>query len=229
MARKTGGCRGHGSLVAIEHRRVDQPVSGFERRDDTVLARHDIGDEVDAEADLRHPRAVRQDDVCDHGILPNCSILVCHARRRRLCFFAHPPRYESFAEPEGDVVDVLASAFTRVCARSADGSHYTSDGELPLIPGIDGVGRTPTGELLYFVLPDGAMAERVAIDPRRSVPLPADCDVDVVAAGMNPATSSWVALRRRIDFRPGARVLVLGAAGNAGRMALEVARLPRRG
>jgi NADPH:quinone reductase-like Zn-dependent oxidoreductase len=46
-----------------------------------------------------------------------------------------------------------------------------------------------------------------------------------VAAAMNPAMSSWVALRRRIDFRAGQNVLILGATGNAGRMAVQVAKL----
>ena len=58
---------------------------------------------------------------------------------------------------------------------AADGSHYTSGGELPLIPGIDGVGRDADGELVYFVLPDtplGSMAERTVVDRRRSVALP---------------------------------------------------------
>jgi hypothetical protein len=38
-----------------------------------------------------------------------------------------------------------------------DGSHYTSTDELPLVPGIDGVGRAPDGTLRYFVLPDTTM------------------------------------------------------------------------
>jgi NADPH:quinone reductase-like Zn-dependent oxidoreductase len=45
-----------------------------------------------------------------------------------------------------------------------------------------------------------------------------------VAAAMNPAMSSWIALRRRIAFEPGQSVLVLGATGNAGAMAVRVAR-----
>jgi NADPH:quinone reductase-like Zn-dependent oxidoreductase len=47
--------------------------------------------------------------------------------------------------------------------------------------------------------------------------------VAAIAAGMNPAMSSWIALRHRVAFEPGARVLVLGATGNAGRLAVEVA------
>ena len=56
----------------------------------------------------------------------------------------------------------LAGLHPRVRSQ-ADGSHYTSTDELPLVPGIDGVGRGQDGLLRYFVLPDttmGAMAER---------------------------------------------------------------------
>ena len=41
---------------------------------------------------------------------------------------------------------------------------------------------------------------------------------------MNPAMSSWVALRRRVPLEPGQSVLVLGATGNAGAMAVQVAK-----
>ena len=68
------------------------------------------------------------------------------------------------------------------------------------------------------------MAEQTVVDERRSILLPEDADVIALAAAMNPAMSSWVALRRRIDFRAGQRVLVLGATGNAGRLAVQVAR-----
>jgi NADPH:quinone reductase-like Zn-dependent oxidoreductase len=146
--------------------------------------------------------------------------------------FDHPPRYETVdpPQPRGEhevVVDVLAAGLHPRVRSSADGSHYTSDGALPLIPGIDGVGRTPAGELVYFVLPDtshGSLAERAVIDRRRSVPLPSGSDASALAAAMNPAMSAWIALRARIGFRPGQRVLVLGATGNAGRMAVEIAK-----
>jgi NADPH:quinone reductase-like Zn-dependent oxidoreductase len=89
------------------------------------------------------------------------------------------------------------------------------------------VGRAPDGTVRYFLLPDttmGAMAEQTVVDVRRSVVLPEASDPVLIAAAMNPAMSSWVALRRRISFHPGQGVLVLGATGNAGRMAVQVAR-----
>lgn len=145
--------------------------------------------------------------------------------------YGEPPRYADVPEPtaagpDEAVVEVLASALSPRVRSQAAGSHYTSTGELPLIPGIDGVGRLPDGRLVYFLLPDttrGAMAERVAIDLRRSVPLPEGADPVAVAAAMNPAMASWVALRRRVSFGQGQGVLVLGATGSAGRAAVEVA------
>ncbi|ULO04943.1 zinc-binding alcohol dehydrogenase family protein [Paenibacillus sp. 19GGS1-52] len=147
--------------------------------------------------------------------------------------FDSAPKYEFFNTPDpseknGVLVDVLAAGLHTRVRSQANGSHYTSSDELPLIPGIDGVGRLPNGQLVYFVAPDtslGTFAEQAVIDFRRSVPLPAGVDPVVIAAAMNPAMSSWVALRRRVDFQPGQKVLVLGATGNSGQMAVQIAKL----
>jgi NADPH:quinone reductase-like Zn-dependent oxidoreductase len=146
--------------------------------------------------------------------------------------FNTPPRYREHPDPvahgrDETVVDVLAAGLHPRVRSQADGSHYTSTGELPLVPGIDGVVRDAKGRVRYAVLDDtnlGTMAERTVIELDRSVVLPDDIDPVVIAAAMNPVMSSWVALRRRIDFQRRQRVLVLGATGNAGRMALQVAK-----
>jgi len=147
--------------------------------------------------------------------------------------FGSAPRYAEIAAalPAGAddmVIDVIAAGLHPRVRSQADGSHYTSTGVLPLVPGIDGVGRGADGLLRYFILPDagvGAMAEQTVIDTRRSIVLPEDSDPIAVAAAMNPAMSSWLALRQRVQFQAGQNVLVLGATGNAGRMAVQIARL----
>jgi NADPH:quinone reductase-like Zn-dependent oxidoreductase len=124
-------------------------------------------------------------------------------------------------------VDVLAVGLHPRVRSGAAGAHYTSTGSLPMIPGIDGVGRRPDGRLIYFAARDdviGTMADKAVVDVRRAVDLPDDADVAKIAAAMNPAMSSWLALRRRIPIEPGQSVLVLGATGNAGTMAVQVAR-----
>ena len=146
--------------------------------------------------------------------------------------FSHAPQYTEFAEPvpageHEELVTVLASGLHPRVRSQADGSHYTATSELPLVPGIDGVGRRADGSLVYFVIPDtisGSFAERTVIDRRLSVPLPADVDPVLVAAAMNPALSSWVALHQRVTFTPGQSVLILGATGSAGSLAIRTAR-----
>jgi NADPH:quinone reductase-like Zn-dependent oxidoreductase len=146
--------------------------------------------------------------------------------------FGAPPRYEAFdtPAPAGDHevgVRVLAAGLHPRVRSQAGNSHYTSTGELPLIPGIDGVGRLPGGQLAYFILPDttiGTMAEQTVIDTRRSIELPQDADPVLIAAAMNPAMSSWVALRRRISFQTGQKIMILGATGSAGQLAVQIAK-----
>lgn len=146
--------------------------------------------------------------------------------------FDHPPRYEEFGRPvlsggHDQIIDVLAVGVHPRVRSQANGSHYTSTGQLPLIPGIDGVGRLPDGSLVYFILPDtiyGSMAEQTIIDTRRSIPLPTGADPILLAATMNPAMSSWVALQQRLEFTVGQSVLVLGATGSAGQLAVQIAK-----
>jgi NADPH:quinone reductase-like Zn-dependent oxidoreductase len=70
----------------------------------------------------------------------------------------------------------------------------------------------------------GIYGGQAVVDLRRVVFLPDVIDPLKVAAAMNPAMSSWVALRHRVPLQPGQSVLVLGATGNAGGMAVQVAK-----
>ncbi|GGM48498.1 zinc-binding alcohol dehydrogenase family protein [Dactylosporangium sucinum] len=143
------------------------------------------------------------------------------------------PVYRDHPDPterHGDdmVVEVLAAGLHHLTRSRANGSHYSGNGRFPLVPGVDGVVRDSAGNIRYVAVDDtslGTFADRTLIDPRRSVILPDGIDPVQIAAAMNPAMSSWVALRRRIDFIPGRHVLVLGATGNAGRMAVQIAKL----
>ncbi len=146
--------------------------------------------------------------------------------------FGQRPRYEAVDAPEpaeGELlVGVLAAGLHPRVRSGAAGSHYASGTVLPLVPGVDGVGRMPDGELGYFLALDsrhGTMAELTTVRPEYWFGLPETADQNAVAAGVNPAMSSWVPLRRRVPLQAGQRVLILGATGSAGRAAVQVARL----
>src|SRR6202012_2591290 len=106
--------------------------------------------------------------------------------------FDSPPVYREFPvpAPQGPnevLADVLAAGLHPRVRSQANGSHYTSSGELPLVPGVDGVARTPDGALRYFILEDttmGAMADQTIIDVRRSIVLPDGSDPVAIAATM---------------------------------------------
>lgn len=146
--------------------------------------------------------------------------------------YDEPPHFLAIDVPtprdrSHQLVEVLAVGLHPRVRTGASGTHYAGRGQLPLIPGIDGVGRLADGRRVYFVADDelpGPMAERTVIDVRRSVPLPDGANAELVAAVMNPAMSAWVALRRRVPIQQGQSVLVLGATGNAGMMAVQIAR-----
>ncbi|MCL2776680.1 MAG: zinc-binding alcohol dehydrogenase family protein [Polyangiaceae bacterium] len=146
--------------------------------------------------------------------------------------FEKPPRYEDFAEPVAKgqnemLVDVLATGLHPLVRSKANGSHYTSTGALPLVPGVDGVGRGADGKLRYFVLDNtqvGSMADKTVIEVGRSFVLPQGADPALVAAAVNPAMGPWLALRRRVSFEKGQKVLILGATGSSGSMAVQAAR-----
>jgi NADPH2:quinone reductase len=145
--------------------------------------------------------------------------------------FDAPPRYTTFAEPvvaEGErLVRVTAAGLHPIVKALAKGMHYGSSGELPFIAGIDGAGRLEDGARVYFGIarsPFGSFSERGLAASWMCLPLPEGID-DVTAAGIaNPAMSSWVALTMRAKFAAGESVLILGATGVAGQLAVQVAK-----
>jgi NADPH2:quinone reductase len=89
------------------------------------------------------------------------------------------------------------------------------------------VGKLQDGTRVFFGIarsPFGTFAERSLAASWMCLPLPETVD-DVTAAGIaNPAMSSWAALTARAKFVAGESVLILGATGVAGQLAVQVAR-----
>lgn len=139
------------------------------------------------------------------------------------------PRYEDFPEPPRDdarqVVSLVAAGIHPVVRSLASGQHYGSEGGWPMIPGVDAVARTGDGRLVYTGFtehPYGTLAERMSVP--MTLPLPEGADPLQVAAGLNPGMSSWLPLRARQTEAPLGSVLVLGATGVAGNLAVQSAR-----
>jgi NADPH2:quinone reductase len=152
--------------------------------------------------------------------------------------FTAPPAYATFDDPTpapGEaLVTVTAAALHRIVKSLANGTHYGSTGILPFVPGVDGVGRLqsplndlPTGTRVYFGAarpPFGTFAQQSLATAAMLVPLPDALDDATAAAIANPAMSSSVALSARAKFVPGENVLILGATGVSGQLAVQIAK-----
>ena len=142
-----------------------------------------------------------------------------------------PPSYGDFKEPvptDGEVqLTVTAAALSNVVKSRASGTHYSSSGQPPFVVGIDGVGHLDDGRRVYFALPRapfGSMAEKTVIRPSQCVSLPDDLDDVTAAAIANPGMSAWAAFKERAKLTAGETVLVNGATGTAGRLAVQIAK-----
>lgn len=145
--------------------------------------------------------------------------------------FDQTPQYGDIDTPVAQAGEVLvrvrAAALSQLVRLQASGKHYSAGKTLPLVPGPDGVGVLDDGQRVYFAFPRapiGAMAQWVAVKANQCTPLPDDID-DVTAAALgNPGMSSWAALELSAGFKRGETVLVNGAGGASGRLAIRVAR-----
>jgi NADPH:quinone reductase-like Zn-dependent oxidoreductase len=145
--------------------------------------------------------------------------------------FGIAPSYRDFPEPRaGDgetVVTVRAAPLSPIVRALASGRHYTSGKNLGFVPGVDGVGNDPSGRRVYFLFPKapfGSMAEKALALDSMLVPVPDRLSDDQAAAIATAGLASWIALSRRAPIQKGDTVLVNGATGAAGAMAVQTAR-----
>lgn len=141
------------------------------------------------------------------------------------------PHFEPFPDPEpGEhetLLTVRAASLKPIDRAIAAGSHYHHLDMLPTVVGVDGVGVLEDGTRVYSGgcrPPFGMMAERAPVPAAFRIPVPDALDDATAAALPNPAMSAWIALAWRARLEPGETVLVLGATGVAGRLAVQIAR-----
>ena len=126
------------------------------------------------------------------------------------------------------MVEVLAAALKPIDRQLANGSHYASAQNLPMVCGTDGVGVLEDGSRVFFAGPRppyGTMAERTVASKSRYFVLPDSVDDVTAAALFNPGLSAWGALAWRAQLAAGESVLILGATGVTGKLAIQTAKL----
>ena len=143
--------------------------------------------------------------------------------------FGVPPVYQDFADPipqndEQIVINVKAASVKNIDKLRAGGKHPASHKELPAIVGLDGVGVLENGKRVYAQGLTGMIAEKALISNNRFTILPDNIDNAVAAALPNAAMGAAMAILFRGKMKQGNTILINGATGVTGRVAVQVAK-----
>ena len=149
--------------------------------------------------------------------------------------FGETPTYEDVADPSVGKDDVLihvkAVTLENLDQMIAEGEHFASRqflSELPAIVGLGGVGERSDGKLVGFSgtkAPYGAMAEKAVVPKESTVLIPDGIHAEIAAALPSAALTSFFPLKWGVKMKPGETVLINGATGVSGKLAIQIAKL----
>lgn len=142
---------------------------------------------------------------------------------------AQMPQYVETEEPVAAAGEVLVSiravSIKNLDKSKASGSHYSSGENLNgIVIGSDGTGLLENGQRVYGIGVGGTIAEKALFRSDLLVPVPDGLEDAVSAALPNAVMGSAMALRFRAAMQPGETVLINGATGFTGRIAVQLAR-----
>ncbi len=139
------------------------------------------------------------------------------------------PKYEDFADPvpnnENEIlINVKAASIKNLDKGRASGKHYASYKHLPVVVGIDGVGILENGQRVYAQGITGMIAEKALINKNNYVELPDKIDDATAAALPNAVLGAGMALLYRAQIKENEVILINGATGVTGSLAVQLAK-----
>ena len=143
-----------------------------------------------------------------------------------------PPELADRPEPSGNTIyDISAVSLNPVDVNVGAGRYFGGHPKLPYIPGCEGVGRAPDGTRVYLfgdglgVAGDGLLAERAVAPADLGIPLPTATSDEIAASCGIAGMAGWMPVAWRAPVRNDDCVLVLGATGTVGLVAVQAAKL----
>jgi NADPH2:quinone reductase len=139
------------------------------------------------------------------------------------------PTVEDFDDPDGppnQIVEVRLAGCNPVDLLLASGEM--GEPTVPSVVGKEGIGITAARQRVYFDSPPapyGSWAQRCRVDPAKTYPVPDELDDDLAVALGIAGLAAWLPLTRHASVEHGESVLVLGATGVVGRIAVQAAKL----
>jgi NADPH:quinone reductase-like Zn-dependent oxidoreductase len=134
-------------------------------------------------------------------------------------------------EPLGeDVYEISTVSLNPIDINIGAGRYFAGHPEFPYIPGCEGVGRAADGTRVYLfgnglgLSRDGLLAERAVGPADLGIPLPEAVSGEIAACCGIAGMAGWMPLAWRAPVRKEDRVLVLGATGTVGLVAVQAAK-----
>lgn len=150
-------------------------------------------------------------------------------RGAKITKLGSPPEIVELDDVEG--IRIEAVALNPLDVAVGSGRFYEGHPPLPYVPGCEAVGRSEDGALVYLfgdgrgVAKDGFLADHVDVPAELPLPLPDGTDPALGAAAGVAGVAAWVSVAWKAKVGPGDRVLVLGATGAVGVIAIQAAEL----
>lgn len=146
-----------------------------------------------------------------------------------------PPEVGDVPEPqlsEGrSAVEVVAAGLNPIDIAVAAGRYFAGHPDVPYVPGAEAVGRLPDGSLGYLngdglgVARDGTFADRVLAVAEQAFPVVDGIEPALAVSLGIAGLAGWAPLAWRAPVRPDDIVLVLGATGTVGLVAVQAAKI----
>lgn len=142
--------------------------------------------------------------------------------------YGESPKYVDLTAPVPNadevIVEMVASSIKQVDKLKAAGKHYTKYPNLPAVVGMDGIARLSNGSYVYVSGISGTMAEMALVVPNNWVSVPQNLPIPLAAALPNALMGSDAAMLYRGKFQEGHTVVINGATGGTGRIAVQMAK-----
>jgi NADPH2:quinone reductase len=142
------------------------------------------------------------------------------------------PELADRPDPSGEAIyEIAAVSLNPIDINVGAGRYFGGHPAFPYVPGCEGVGRAPDGTRVYLfsdglgLSRDGLLAERAAGPADLGIALPDAVSDDVAAACGIAGMAGWMPVAWRAPVRADDRVLVLGATGTVGLVAVQAAKL----
>jgi NADPH2:quinone reductase len=121
------------------------------------------------------------------------------------------------------VLDVTAIGINYADTHQTENS-YLAQQKLPLIPGMEVVGKMPDGSRVLALASTGGYCQKTVVSPRTVIPLPEQVSDGQALAMMVQGSTAYLILKEMAHVKAGESVVVHAGAGGVGSVAIQLAK-----